>query len=271
MAHSFTVYIDESGDEGFTFRDYPNKGSTDWFVLSAIITPSYRDHEIRTIAANMRRAIGLPEKGLIHFKDLSHEKRVRAVGDIAASHVAITSILVNKREINQPHVFTAQPFRLYFYAARLLIERLSWYCRDYARDNRLENPEARIIFEHRKRLSYDKLRNYLRTLHVANQADEYLQLLTRDVRVHWPAINIGKIEAAQKHDYAGLQIADCVASGLRWALEKNQYGNTEHRFAKMFLHRTYRHTKYTSYGLKFFPHGPDDAEECSHWIKKHYK
>ena len=36
MAASFTVYIDESGDEGFVF--HPNeKGSSRWLVLSAVV------------------------------------------------------------------------------------------------------------------------------------------------------------------------------------------------------------------------------------------
>ena len=34
MSASFVVYVDESGDEGFSF----GQGSSDWFVLSAVIT-----------------------------------------------------------------------------------------------------------------------------------------------------------------------------------------------------------------------------------------
>ena len=34
MSASFVVYVDESGGEGFSF----GQGSSDWFVLSAVIT-----------------------------------------------------------------------------------------------------------------------------------------------------------------------------------------------------------------------------------------
>lgn len=265
------VYIDESGDEGFTFRDPPQKGSSDWFVLSAIITPFYMDHEVRTTALNIRQAIGLSSKATIHFADIPHERRVRVVEEIAGSNVTVTSVIVNKREIAQPQIFTGSPFRLYYYTARFLLERISWHCRDFAARRRLPSPEAKIIFEHRKRLSYEDLRQYLRILQAHSNISAYHQMLTDDVRIHWPAINIAKIEAAQKHNYSGLQLADVCASGIRWALEENQYGNTEHRYAKTLKPRVYAHNgRYASYGMKCFPCPPDAQAPNGHWLRKHY-
>jgi hypothetical protein len=40
----FRVYIDESGDEGFKF-DQPGKGSSRWFVLSAVVTREENDRD----------------------------------------------------------------------------------------------------------------------------------------------------------------------------------------------------------------------------------
>ncbi|MER9446804.1 DUF3800 domain-containing protein [Mesorhizobium sp. M0254] len=272
MPHSFLVYIDESGDEGFTFRPYPNKGSSDWFVLTAVITPVYIDHEVKTTAQNIRQALGLPPKGTIHFADIAHDKRIRAFEEIASSNVTITSVIVNKREIANPAIFTAAPNRLYRYATRFLLERVSWHCRDFANVRHLPNSEAKLIFEHRRRLSYEDLKEYLRVLQVAAHADAFLQLLINDVRIHWPAINIDILEAAQKHDYAGLQLADCAASGIRWALEESRYGNTEHRYAKMLKPRVYsRGANYASYGMKCFPQEPEATAPNSHWLRKHYK
>ena len=227
---------------------------------------------MRSTAANIRKSVRLKENALIHFTDLSHERRVRTIGEIAATDLTISSIIVNKRHILQPQIFTTGPFRLYFYAARLLLERISWHCRDFARNSNLPNCETKIIFEHRRHLSYEALRDYFRLLRGPDNADPYLQMLTADVRIHWPAINIDEIEAAQKHDYAGLQLADCAASGIRRALETNQYGNTEHRYAKMLQPRIYAHNgNFRSYGLKFFPAEPEQADPRSHWIRKHYR
>jgi len=270
VSHQFIVYIDESGDEGFTFRETP-KGSSDWFILSAIITSVSDDQEVRTTAHSIRQAIGLPEKATIHFADIPHERRVRTVEEIVASNVTIASVAINKRAIKQPQIFTEEPFRLYYYSARLLLERVSWHCRDFAIRNRFPSPEARIIFEHRKRLSYEKLRTYLTLLKENSKADAFHNMLTNGVNIHWPTINIEKIEAAQKHGFAGLQLADVCASGIRAALEVNRYGNTEHRYAKMLKPRVYAYNgAYSSYGMKCFPCPPEQDAPNGHWLRKHY-
>ncbi|WP_045364078.1 DUF3800 domain-containing protein [Methyloceanibacter caenitepidi] len=272
MAHSFVVYIDESGDEGFTFKDPPDKGSSDWFVLSAVIIPTSQDQEVRALAARIRSALKLQEREKLHFKDIPHEKRVRAFAEMADAPIRVSSVIIHKRRILQPEVFTSAPFRLYFYAARLLIERISWYCRDTAQALGLESPLARIIFEHRKRLSYDQLRDYLDTLKGLALEDAWLQILLNDVRIHWPAIQRDKVEAAQKDQYAGLQLADLTAGGLKWALEETLFGFTEHRYAKLLEPITYRRNgNCMSYGLKFFPQQLDPGEPKAHWVETHYR
>jgi len=156
MAHSFVAYIDESGDEGFKFDDFP-KGSSRWFVLSAVIVRTPDDHKIRELAASVRRTLGFPERHVLHFSKMDHERRLHFIRAIAAAPVCVTSILVQKERITKPEIFMANGFRLYFYTTRLLLERVSWWCRDFAKKHNLPTPEARLIFEHRRRLSYDDL------------------------------------------------------------------------------------------------------------------
>jgi hypothetical protein len=211
-------------------------------------------------------------KEKLHFKELSHEKRVRAFSDMAASPIRVSSVIINKRRILRQDIFTAGRFRLYYYAARLLIERISWYCRDTAQQTGLASPLARIIFEHRRRLSYDDLRDYLDVLRGLAQEDAWLQVLLNDIRIHWPAISRDKVEAAQKNQYSGLQLADLAASGLKCALEETRYGFTEHRYGKLLAPITYRRNgNYTSYGLKFFPEELPPNEPKAHWVETHYR
>jgi hypothetical protein len=121
-------------------------------------------------------------------------------------------------------------------------------------------------------MSYEALREYITTLYKAASIDEFHQMLIHDIRIHWPSINILYLESAQKHDYAGLQLADFAAGGIRAALEKNHFGNTEHRYAKTIRPAVYsRRSKYSSYGMKFFPGPPHPEDGCAHWINKHYK
>jgi hypothetical protein len=88
--------------------------------------------------------------------------------------------------------------------------------------------------------------------------DAWYDLLLHGIRMHWPVIANENIEAAQKAQYAGLQLADLIAGGLRTALEDSPYGRTEHRFGKTLQPITYqRGGNYLSYGLKFFPQSVD--------------
>ena len=44
MTASFRAYIDEAGDEGFKFRREGGRdGSSDWFVIAALITTAATD------------------------------------------------------------------------------------------------------------------------------------------------------------------------------------------------------------------------------------
>jgi hypothetical protein len=206
-------------------------------------------------------------KAVMHFADLRHDRRVFVIDAISNSWLTVTSVIVNKRKIEKPEIFQAERFRRYKYTARLLLERISWFCRDTAQAN---DCECRLIFEHRKNLSYDTLRAYLSTLQEQASEDVWLQMLLHDVRIHWPAIVPQNVTAAQKAQYAGLQFADCVASGTRAALEY-RHGFTEHRYGKMLKPRVYkRGAKYSSYGLKFFPVGLDATDPRGHWLRKHF-
>jgi hypothetical protein len=109
MAPTFVVYIDESGDEGFVFRDPPDKGSSDWFVLSALIAPQQDDANVRQLAAAIRTNLRLEPKHVLHFSALDHERRVRAICELGGSQFKATSVIVNKRAIRQPEIFRAAP------------------------------------------------------------------------------------------------------------------------------------------------------------------
>jgi hypothetical protein len=51
---SFVVYVDESGDEGFAFKE-PYTGSSHWFVLSAVVTHKCLDLETVKLVDEVRQ------------------------------------------------------------------------------------------------------------------------------------------------------------------------------------------------------------------------
>lgn len=246
MAASFTVYIDESGDEGFVFQP-GEQGSSRWLVLSAVVFRKRNDLQAVRLMADLRTRLGKLPKQALHFRHLRHEQRVpvaRAIGE--APFIRTVSVLIHKPSIREPERFQSEPFRLYRYACRLLLERVSWLCRDKRVPDQGDGT-AEITFSNRSAMSYDDLRGYLNLLHDAAEV--------KDVRVDWAVIRPTQVRAVNHDQLAGLQLADAVASGLFYALNLNPYGEAESRYLDLLAPTTYRHKgSALGYGLKFWPH-----------------
>ncbi len=197
MSATFIVYIDESGDEGFSF----NKGSSDWFVLSAVVTRAARDLEVVKLVDRVRTNLSKPNKKPLHFRDLRHEHRLPYIAEIAKADLRTVSILVHKPSLKEPEKFQER-YRLYFYATRYLLERISWYCRDHKTAHDSGDGSATIVFSNRSGMSYEELRKYLNYL--KEQTDIF------DVRIDWSVINLDQIIAYSSGIKNG--IADCGRS-----------------------------------------------------------
>jgi len=258
VSRGFQVYIDESGDEGFKF-DQPGKGSSRWFVLSAVVTRAATDLETVKLVDRVRTTLGKPAREPLHFRKLKHEHRLPYVAEIAQAKVRIVNLLVHKPSIREPEKFTSEAHLLYRYATRYLLERVSWLCRDHRRE---QTDTAEVIFSNRSCMSYDKLRDYLKRL--KERSNEF------GVRIDWSVLDPERIEARTHDSLMGLQIADAVASSFYMACELTPQGFNEPRYANMLKPVLYRHEKKSvGYGLKFWPRDAKDCtEEHFEWLRK---
>lgn len=244
MAASFTAYIDESGDEGFVFLP-GEKGSSRWLVLSAVVFRKAKDLEAVRVMREVRTLLGKDPKKALHFREMKHEHRVPYVRALATAPMRTVSVLIHKPSITEPEKFQNEAFRLYRYATRLLVERVSWLCRDTRKDNEGDG-SCELIFSNRSAMSYEELRNYL--LHLKDKPGI-------DARIDWNAIRPPQVRAVNHDQLAGLQIADAVASSLFFAVNLTQYSEVEGRYFRMLRPTIYRHAKTgeLGYGLKFWP------------------
>jgi hypothetical protein len=262
MAATFVVYIDESGDEGFSFAN----GSSQWFVLSAVITRKANDLEAVRLVDEVRKALGKIDRTPLHFRKLKHEHRLPYIAAIAKSDLRTVSILVHKPSLKEPEKFQER-YRLYFYTARYLFERVSWYCRDHKTFHDSGDGSAELVFSNRAGMSYKELREYL----------ELLKLQTGffDVRIDWSVVKRDQVSAYSSGGRMGLQIADAVASGFFYAIQPSKHGFTEDRYARMLKPVVYHHSgRYLGYGLKLWPRDVDayvDKNEYLKWVKEAYK
>ena len=248
MATSFVVYIDESGDEGFVFL--PNeKGSSRWLVLSAVIFRKSHDLDTVRLMREVREKLGKEPRKALHFRELKHEQRVPYIRAISESQLRTVSVLIHKPSIKEPEKFQSDKFRLYRYATRLLLERVSWLCRDQHKEGEGDGT-AEITFSNRSAMSYDDLRNYLVHLRSISEA--------KDINIDWGVVRPELVKAINHDQLAGLQIADAVASGIYFSVNLNPYAEAEDRYLRLLTPTIYRHKKTAvGYGLKFWPEDLD--------------
>lgn len=243
MSSSFVAYIDESGCEGFKFLA-DEQGSSRWFVLSALVLRKENDLLAVELAKQARMLLKKPPKHPLHFRHLRHEQRVPLARLIGTASVRTVNVLIHKPSIKEPEVFQQQAYALYRYATRLLVERLSWLCRDNRKAG-YGDGTVEIIFSNRSAMSYDDLRDYLERLQGGDEAAE--------VRVDWEVIRPTQVRAVNHDQLAGLQLADAVASGVYFGVNKNPFGETEDRYLRLLAPTIYRHKqRIEGYGLKFW-------------------
>jgi len=245
MDSSFVVYVDESGDEGFVFKS-DGSGSSRWFVISAVIVRKKKDHHMVSCLKEVREILKKPVKTPLHFVDLKHEQRIpyiRRVGDLP---IRAISVLIHKPSISEPEKFQNNKYLLYRYATRLLLERVSWLCRDTKIEGEGDG-FAKIIFSNRSNMSYEEIRNYLKLLLNQSEQDPLLQI---DPKV----IDPNRISSVEHYKLAGLQIADAVASGIHFAVKINRYQETESAYLQHLRKISYRHKDNAiGYGIKLWP------------------
>jgi hypothetical protein len=261
MKPTFVVYVDESGDEGFSF----GKGSPEWFVLSGVVTRKGQDLQVVKLVDGIRAQLGKPHRAPLHFKDLKHEQRLPLVDAIANADLRAVSVLVHKPSLKEPERFQER-YRLYFYCVRLLLERVSWLCRDHKRRDDAGDGSATVAFSNRAGMSYKELKDYL--AHLKERTGPL------DVRVDWSVISPSQITSYAAGKRAGLQISDAVASGFFRAVEPSQHGFTEDRYVRMLRPIVYhRRGNYTGYGVKFWPREVDEllrSQERFRWVRDAY-
>lgn len=251
---SFVTYIDESGDEGFIFKP-GNAGSSRWFVLSPLVIRRKNDCMLVNSLAEVRNLLQKPALYPLHFKDLKHEQRIPYIKRVAALPIRVVSVMVYKPAILEPEKFQNESYLLYRYATRLLLERVSWLCRE----NRIEGEGdgfTDIIFSNRSNMSYEKISEYLNNL--IEQSNYNPQQIQLDNSVIDPL----RIQAIDHSKMSGLQAVDSIASGFFSALNFNRYGETETSYLLHLKKVIYHHKNIKiGYGLKFWPEDFDHIKQ----------
>lgn len=245
MTHSYIAFIDESGDDGLGNYREPGAqgGSSNWLVISCCLMRATRSLEAVSWRDEIKRQMPEKKGRDLHFAHLNHGQRLLACQVLGSKPVKLVSVLAAKRPIPEG-IYTAKN-QLYFYMTRYLLERVSWLCRDLRPEVPEGDGRVKITFSRRGGMQYGDFRDYLSRMKAADE---------QDIRIHWPVIDIGAVDARDHSTSATLQLADTAASAFAAAVEPDRYGNCEPRYASILKPVTYqRGGNFLSYGVKFVP------------------
>jgi hypothetical protein len=257
---SFVAFVDEAGDEGFKFA----QGSSKWFVLGAVVVPAAEELQTVKLVDRVRVQLGWPPKKALHFRDLRHERRLVLVDRLSRANVATMAVLLDKTALTGAEtVFPRE--KLYFYLAKFLLERISWYCRDCRTQFPGGDGTASVVFSNRAGMSYESLRSYLQLLQSMAHSST--------VGIDWSVIAPARIKASQHSKSMGLQLADAVAGSFWNAVNPNRLGFTEDRYARMLKPTVYKRSSYLGYGIKLWPKSVEERigkDESLAWIRQSF-
>jgi len=271
MAYDYIAFIDESGDEGFSF-DVTGGGrkSSEWFLLSAVIHHA-RDNE--QIEENLKPFFENPIRKSpaqsFHFRRANHNHCVALTRIMASLPIKVITIIAHKPSMTGWKLRESKNY-LFDYCTKLLIERISQCVAKW-------EPAGivRIVFSDRRQLKLDRVVNYLRQLKASPSSfsvrSGYVQ---PNNRINWKVIDFAEIDLQLNESMIGLQLADATVSGAAKAVEYCAFKTTEHRYIKMLAPVYYRPTPKSSsleWGVKFVPdvlaRRPIGAESRFHWAK----
>lgn len=215
-SYSYVLYIDEAGDDGLTkVKPVDQNGASEWLLLSGYLIRAKYENSCRNwldeIASDIQS-----RSSVIHFRKLSQKKGNRAA-ELLATHPArafvVASNKKNMRGYKNERAATAGGKQWFYnWLVRVLLERVTEFCRHDCDDNPTSEDKIKVLFSKRGGHSYGQTKAYF----------EYLRLQSNPVlnkrQIDFRFLSFQLIDYVPHYQEAGLQCADIVASALYRAL-----------------------------------------------------
>jgi Protein of unknown function (DUF3800) len=223
MPVTFVAYIDESGDTGLEQVKKPDdpKGATEWLVLSAFVVKIQHDSKMVRWVNDVQSDFTSKRQDL-HFNKLLDFKKPLVCSQLAKKDCKGFVVMSNKKNIERyrnPNLDPSNKAWIYWFLARLLLERVTEYCHKQTPVARYGKDKLRIIFSRRGGLMYQDFADYLWKLYWQRDTNE---LVLSYRQITWPVIDHDEIFVFDHSKYAGLQLADVIAGAFFQAVEQNR-------------------------------------------------
>src|SRR5262249_47619158 len=165
MPVSFVAYIDESGDTGLeTVKPIDGRGATEWLVLSCFLVRVVNDPLIPTWIRDIQSQFKNVQSPHLHFADLLPFKKLIACETVSKNPCRMFVVMSNKKNIRQyrnPNLDPSNKAWIYWWLARLLLERVTKFCERLVPIEDRGKQKLRLIFSRRGDLKYKNFEDYL--------------------------------------------------------------------------------------------------------------
>lgn len=251
----FVAYIDESGDTGLhNVRPRSPSGASEWLILSCFLIRAERDSSVPTWVNEIKGQFRNHQRPDLHYSALIPVKKAIACQALATKPCRLFVVMSNKRNIEgyrNPNLDDGNKAWLYWFMARLLLERVTEYCHLATHDRERGSVVLRIVFSRRGGLRYIDFVNYLRKLQRQSRAG---MLVLGQGDLTWSLIDFDEIRVLDHSQRAGLQLADIGAAAFFQAVERNRPAECDPQYAKMLKGVVARRGRSAlSFGIKTMP------------------
>jgi len=277
MSVTHVVYIDESGDTGLELVKKPEdpRGATEWLVLAAFVVKI--EHDPKMVEwVNDVQAEFTSKRDDLHFNKLLEFKKTLVCTALAKKPCKCFVVMSNKKNIEKyrnPNLDENNKSWIYWFLARLLLERVTEYCAKEPRPHgRNADNKLRIIFSRRGGLKYIDFERYMAKLYLQSRLNAHV-LDYKDLT--WSVFDDEEVRVLDHVERAGLQLADVVAGAFYQAVELNRGGQADCDPSYAKLLKPLIHYKgfgwYLGVGLKPMPALHEmDLVEAQKAIFNHY-
>lgn len=223
MSYEYVLYIDEAGDDGLKrVRPIDPDGASEWLCIGGVLIRQDNEDNVTEWVQGIRNRIGQTQGPVLHYRNLSDTKRLRACELLVEQSVVCFVVCSNKKNMrghkNDRAARRGGKQYFYNYCVRLLMERVTDLC---LRDSMKRYGEARnlrVLFSQRGGHSYGQTKAYWEVLRLQDAARTTF-LNKRLMR--FEVLRYALVDYVPHTQNAGLQMADIVASAFYQACDTN--------------------------------------------------
>lgn len=255
-SYKYVLYVDEAGDDGLTkVRPIDPNGASEWLILSGYLIKAEHEDSCRDWLSEISRDIQ-SQASVVHFRKLSPRKGSRAAEMLATHPARAFAVASNKKNmrgyVNDRAAQAGGKQWFYNWLVRVLLERVTEYCREDCGNAVTNDDKLKILFSQRGGHSYGQTKAYFQWLRL--QHNPYLNKCQIDFRF----LSYQLTDYVPHYLDAGLQCSDIIASAVFRALNvENKNRNIEAAVKLSPIFARNEHKEIRDCGLVLQPSNPN--------------